>query len=281
MARPNATQREQLVCRERESATVLVMHGTVDRPVPFTFIHRNLLDQAAFAAHLASREMRYVDLVDALNGEGCALTIDDATHASADAALLARRFGHAVTIFVNPFNVVSQTPYTFSVLNALLDAASLRIGRGKLSFRRYLRLRRNIKRRLLKVPSEEGRLALLDKIAGRLGVSSLTVTREGSSIDISTLDTLARAGVRIGNHSWTHVNLACLSREGAQREIQRGREWIEARYEATSAFAVPFGDLLPPFDISDTTWLLNNSSLFSGFVGNQVLNRRTLRLAGE
>ena len=53
---------------------------------------------------------------------GDVLTVDDATCAGADACLTARRLGHEVMFFVNPFQIASGQPYFFSLLDAIIDA---------------------------------------------------------------------------------------------------------------------------------------------------------------
>ena len=82
------------------------IHGiapVVDRE---RFLHRNLLPAAALEAYLAGAAP-FVTIAEALAGRGNALTIDDATRAGADAALMARAAGHEVTLFVNPGQVES------------------------------------------------------------------------------------------------------------------------------------------------------------------------------
>ena len=100
---------------------VLVMHGVVPSVDSQRFAFRNLFEVAAFEDWLRAAPP-CVSLDRAIAGRGTALTIDDATKAGADAALLARRLGHQVSLFVNPAQVLSGEPYTFVVLNALMDA---------------------------------------------------------------------------------------------------------------------------------------------------------------
>src|SRR5215208_1735542 len=99
---------------------ILAMHGVVEGMSTARFCHRNLLDRSEFVHHLTERPP-YLSIAAALAGEGRAITIDDATFAAADAALLAREFGHSVMIFINPYNVLTGTVYFFGILNVLLD----------------------------------------------------------------------------------------------------------------------------------------------------------------
>jgi hypothetical protein len=162
------------------SAGVFVAHGVVACKQRSLFVHRNLEDEALYAASLR-RARPFVCLRRALRGDGHALTIDDGTQAAGRAALIARDLGHAVTLFVNPWNVLNETAYYFSVLNALLDATtttSIRVGSleyAATTFAERHALRRLIKEQLCSERTEDGRARVLNEWRERLAVSDVTV----------------------------------------------------------------------------------------------------------
>jgi peptidoglycan/xylan/chitin deacetylase (PgdA/CDA1 family) len=56
------------------------------------------------------------------------------------------------------------------------------------------------------------------------------------------LRALARAGVTIGSHAWSHRSLGRLPRDEARAEVERSRRELERRLEqSVTAFAYPFG----------------------------------------
>src|SRR5688572_10557560 len=99
---------------------VFTLHGVAPDVNSRRSIYRNIADEAALSSILSSRP-QFVPLTAAVAGEGDALTVDDATRCSADAALLARRYGHAVTLFVNPDHVDPPRPHSFHLLSVLMD----------------------------------------------------------------------------------------------------------------------------------------------------------------
>ena len=99
---------------------IYALHGVIDRVDGKLFSHRNMTPADRVRARLDTGQ-KMVPLADALAGKGDALTIDDATVASAQAALLARQLGHAVTLFVNPWQVADGRAYAFAALHWLLD----------------------------------------------------------------------------------------------------------------------------------------------------------------
>src|SRR3954469_14208252 len=95
---------------------VLAIHGvttTIDRS---GFSGRNLLSGAQLH-HFLAASPRFGPLSQALRGGGHALTIDDSMVAARDAAVMARKHGHDVTLFVNPGQIESGAPYAFVALN--------------------------------------------------------------------------------------------------------------------------------------------------------------------
>jgi peptidoglycan/xylan/chitin deacetylase (PgdA/CDA1 family) len=52
---------------------------------------------------------------------------------------------------------------------------------------------------------------------------------------------LARSGVDLGAHTWSHANLARLAPEDLQAELQRPLEWLRQRQVRSSMLAYPYG----------------------------------------
>src|SRR5437016_674086 len=100
---------------------VYALHGSAPAASPDLFVYRNICDRERLSRWLSALPP-LVPLCDALAGRGSALTIDDATYAAADSALLARELGHEATLFVNPSNIAERTNYSWLVINALLDS---------------------------------------------------------------------------------------------------------------------------------------------------------------
>ncbi|MGP8231674.1 MAG: hypothetical protein ACLQL2_03285 [Methylovirgula sp.] len=74
-------------------SNIYALHGVIDHVDTKLFSHRNMTAAGRVQAWLDTQH-KLVPLADALAGKGDALTIDDATVASAQAAMLARQRGH-------------------------------------------------------------------------------------------------------------------------------------------------------------------------------------------
>src|SRR5262245_51689881 len=224
-------------------------HGAVAAASPALFAHRNLLDLGGLETFLRRRARPYVPLAACLRGEGDAFTLDDSTRAAADAARLARRLGHAVTLFINGWNIQHATPYFFSRLNVALDNASVPLVRfrgahhdlqgpgGKERFRAL------VKSRLARLGAEQDRQDLVSEVARRLGVEDLLVPDHLRPLTLAELKQLAAEGVDIQNHGWTHVQAGALPLPAHAADIRAGREWLRMHVGSEAdAFAVPNGD---------------------------------------
>ncbi|HVU39307.1 MAG TPA: polysaccharide deacetylase family protein [Opitutales bacterium] len=270
------------------SASVFTMHGVVAGLEPDTCAHRGLFEPAQFVKHLRSRKTPYVELAAALRGEGDALTIDDATFTACDAAALAREHGHHVTLFINPGNVAAGETYFFVLLNLVLDRTTLpRLTLGGRDFplrttAERRELREYFKRRLLTLAGEADRRELVHAAARQLGVADLSVPRPLQTVGVDVLRELGRRQVNIANHGWTHGSVGALPADHIKQEIIRGREWINRELgQPALAYAVPFGQALPPFSANAKIyeiWLTSHELLHDGFIGPHVFNRTTLRL---
>jgi hypothetical protein len=263
---------------------VFTLHGVAPRVQPRRSIYRNISDEATLTAILAAREP-FVPLADALAGRGDALTVDDATRTAADAALLARRFGHAVTLFVNPSQVDPPVPYSFLLLSALLDG--LRGHRVMLegesfptrSFRQRDVLRALLKEKLRDTPTEAERTSLIRALASEWRVGMLEIPRFLETLEVADLQRLLDAGVEIQNHGWSHTCHIRLDPSESAREIARGREWLSERLGIEArAFAVPYGDAMPHEStrLACDVWLTVDDRHPGGPIAPGVFNRDTL-----
>lgn len=271
--------------------TIFVGHGVVSGADAKLFNHRNLLDREAFLHHLRTRTDSYVSLDLAISGAGDAITFDDSTNASADAALLSRQLGHDVTLFVNGSNIVTTSVYWFCRLNAVLDATSADAvpfrgmpydfgdHAGKSVFRNA------IKRIAVALPTDEARVTLVDEVAHALSVHSYDVPKYSRTITVESLRQLVEAGVRIENHGWTHSQFLNVATDRLLLDLTQNRDWLIETIDCdTVHYAVPYGEGLPPDDLPRSeyrTWFLADSRYLDGTIGRQLVNRATLRVAGE
>lgn len=261
------------------------IHGIVPNSKPHLFVHRNLLDADLFCAYLKARSTRYVPLEKALEGEGEALTIDDSIAAASTAASVARRYGHAVTLFINGYNIETGRPYFFSRLNGALDSRTVETVKFE-ETTYHLRdldtvekFRCAVKQRLAVMGDEEQRQDFVTEIAALLQASESEVPPYLLPISQTEVVELANLGVDLQNHSWTHTRVGGLPPDQLAEDIRRGRQWIqrvcgsEAQY-----FAIPNGDGLPPFSESPDykEWFLLTESKPEGRIRPGLVNRRTL-----
>lgn len=262
---------------------ILAIHGVATHIDPRRFSFRNLTGADALGTFLSSTP-RLVSLPEALAGRGDALTIDDATRAGGDAALLARKHGHAVTLFVNPGQVESGAPYAFLALNALLDGLDdqRREFEGRMfatstGAHRQL-LRRAIKTKVREIADEQARLDLVNRLAAGWGITHLEVPPHFSTLRKRDLMALRDAGVDLQNHGWSHTDHSILSVEASRREVSEGRGWLqrELALDATY-FAVPFGDVLPLPNASTgcEIWFTVTNAIPPGRHAPNVFNRET------
>lgn len=274
------------VAQGKAPGRVWAMHGVIEEVDRQRFAHRNLLETEAVRQHLRSRSA-YVSLADALAGNGDALTIDDATCAGADAALLARQHGHAVTLFVNPGQVESREPYHFLVLNTALDALSDE--RCTFEGTTYptattaerQALRRTIKSRLATIKEERGRLEFVRALGREWGVHDLRVPAHFETLSRDDLIELCSAGVDLQNHGWSHSHHPNLTPSESLREIHEGRRWLERELNLQAPyFAVPFGDALPHGPTSEAcdVWFSVDHRMPRGAYPPNVFNREELAI---
>jgi hypothetical protein len=244
-----------------------------------------LVDADRFVNHLRNRKHVYVPLEACLRGEGDALTIDDSTVAAMQAVQLARAHGHAVSLFLNGYNISARVPYFFSRLSAALDAATaeavayegdqhdLRTPAAKRRFRAL------VKRRLVQLGSDQDRQGFVSEIARLLGIKDIVVPPWLQPMTSEDVKELAADGVDIQNHGWTHVLVGALAPDDYAANIRQGREWLRDVCGAKAdLFAVPNGDALPLWQGSPhySAWLMLDGKRPPGQLGPGLFNRRTL-----
>jgi len=282
-----AMRAAKIPLRRTPKIEIFGMHGVTDHVRRDRFQHRNLLEAEQFCAFLRSGE-KFVPLADALEGYGRALTIDDATMASARAAKLARQCGHPVTLFVNPWHIEVRQPYWFSRLNALLDRVETRKfsrdGRdfNLTSYDGKSELRTHIKVLMRRHIIPEQNIALIDELEEQLGVEGNEIPHHDHCLSMDDLRDLHGAGVDIQNHSWTHLDPLAGSLTQFTNQFHKARSWLKDRLAVEAGFfASPFGEFLPHPDFlrdNDTVCLLLHNDILPGNVGDRIINRIELRV---
>jgi hypothetical protein len=267
-------------------------HGVVQDSDAELFVHRNLLDRDAFATHLRDRPEPYAGLADAFAGRGEALTLDDATVAAAEGATMARDAGHPVTLFINPEQVLHGTPYHFAALNAVFD--SMRYDSLEVEGRSWptqtaaqkRRVRRHLQSWVAAAATAEGRTRRVGRIAEAAGIKEVEMPPHLRTLTVDELRRLAANGVALGNHGWAHGNYFALRPQEVIEQLRRARAWLQdelgAEASDAAAFAVPYGELLPPAALPPdecSMWLLNTDRFRHGPMRGRTFNRPTLRLS--
>lgn len=237
---------------------IYVTHGAVPNYSSELLTHKNMLPTPVFADFLSQRLPRFVSLEDTLYGTGDALTLDDATEAAAAAARLARNYDHAVTLFINPYQVERREFYHFAILNSALDETpkaeitfrGAKYSLLKVSGRRLVR--RAFKTEVCRAGCEQERDSLVREYLDLLGVGRPQVPDHLRTLTREQLAELAAIGVTIENHGWSHRFLSCLTRTQAIDEILLGRRWLHDHLGVNAKyFAVPYGEV----DVSTIPWL--------------------------
>jgi hypothetical protein len=265
---------------------IYTMHGVVPSPSLNCLTDLWMTETQTFV-RLLSRRQAFVDLEEALQDQGDALTIDDATYAAYDAALLARSCGHEVTLFINSDNVQDSAPYYLHVLSAVLehacpaqlavlcyDCIGAEVPADKTKLRAYF------KHRLTRLPDDTARLAVLTALRDDMEMGDVPLPRHLHTLSSEQLQHLVAAGVRLENHGASHAHFSIFDNSLVRSEIERCKLWLNTKLSVNSGFfAVPFGDVLPRIDLSDDItkcWFMLAANLHAGFVGPKIFNRAEL-----
>lgn len=265
---------------------IYVGHGVLEAADKPRFLDRYMLDRSSFAAHLEERRSLYIQIESAVCGNGDALTVDDATVAGADMAMLARELGHEVTLFVNPGQIATADTYWFHRLTLLVDGLGSRVpfDDGEFdcaSIAGKVRLRRALKRRLLSIPGESERIRAIAEIGTCLGAQPTGLPEHLRTLTLPELEALRSAGVRLANHGWHHPHYDSLGHDERLDQIRQGREWLNDFHSGSGdgVFACPFGDHDPDDDLLTLAglWLSANARTPPG-LRKGVYNRQEIRL---
>ncbi|MFY0629469.1 MAG: polysaccharide deacetylase family protein [Flavobacteriaceae bacterium] len=267
---------------------VYCTHGIVRNFDNSVFIHKNMLDWDATENYLKTREKPFQSLELAISGKAEALTIDDNTQAAYDLAALAIRYGHEVTLFINPHNLVHRQGYSFVLLNLLIDSLpeSIIEFNGKdfdcTSYIGKKRLRFQLKKVLKNPKNEQERTESIIALAKHWKLDLGSVPHHLNTLSINQIKELLEMGVRIENHGWDHVSINDWDREHVEHFINDSQKWLlENLGIKSSFFAVPFGEVQPishDLNVSCKHWFLEDSTIKLGSIDASVYNRKSLHI---
>jgi hypothetical protein len=234
------------------SVLVHTFHGVLADWNGARLVDRLYVPRDAFLSRLEKSSTKYVKVQNCGPSER-ALTVDDSTIAGAEACMIARRFGHEVTLFLNPHQIISQTPYFFTILNLAIDSIVSRARRSDpsvtLGSARLRELRREARSRLMQLSGASLDAELLRFLAN-WKIEMPEVHREHRPIDMAMLARLVSAGVQIGNHGWSHTDIGCFTEAGLWNDILRAQQWLRtATGQPVELYAVPFGLATPPENV--------------------------------
>lgn len=226
------------------------IHGTVKNWNYYSECHRLYVNENRFIQYLETLPYKYsrLDSVD----KTPAMTIDDSTKAGAEACIIARDMGHNVTLFINPWQIISQTLYPINLLDFAIDQrkkSKIHINDKyfDLSNRNTRRIFRNLIKESLKVLRTE---AAINKVATIFEMLNASMTQFPDFIKPITIDELLllkKLNVNIENHGWSHLDISSLNLEELNDDIVRSQRWIFDQLEVKSLlYAVPFGKIMLP-----------------------------------
>lgn len=262
---------------------IYVTHGVLEDRDPQRISHALMLSRLAFAKHLQTRPTKYVSIKEAAAGLGDALTVDDATRAGFEQVVMARRFGHAVTWFLNGENVDKASPYFPFLLSWMVDETSERDcffdrqvwALDTLAQRKALRLR--LKCMYMRFSSAEQVQQLIHELSDRLGLPDLGGDPELRTAHRWEVEEAARYGVELDNHGWSHLNPRALPLDQCLEEIARNDSWIGTIQPGEcGVYAPPYGGCVSLPEEACSLMLLADRTRPSMHVGPRLLNRRHL-----
>lgn len=258
---------------------VYTMHGISKQKEKSPFLMRNILDYNWVEYFFKSKKHKFSDLDSAINkNQGDVLTVDDGTYASYLTATTAKKNGHMVTIFVNPYNIKYNKPYHFNVLNTCLAITKLeqvkykeRIFQIK-TYEEKLAIRTIIKRdlRLLTLENEEN---AIKKLYDTFELKNQQIPEFLQTITNNEIIEMANMGIRIENHCWTHLlpqNLKVIN-----DHYTKSTDWfVKILDKIPQHIAIPFGQTLPIINEDNyKTFYLADSRLNPGYIGKKIYNR--------
>jgi len=263
---------------------IYVTHGIIASYRSERISHALCLPASRAQLHLQLRRKKYVPLAQAIAGGGDALTVDDATYAGLEMALLARRYGHAVSWFVNGSHVENRNEYFPFQISAMLDDTratecgfdgqtwSLKTTADRRT------LRAIIKHRYMQMRSLGEITQLIDKLADSVRCDSKDAESSLRTVGTAHLAQAVLAGVDLQNHGWSHLNPQVLSEEERAAEVMRNDEYLsQFRRTVTQVCAPPFGHCVMPVP-PEYFVVLANRGLSPSYREGNTLNRTDLVL---
>jgi Polysaccharide deacetylase len=263
---------------------IITMHGIASHHEGNKQIYRSYAPAPAFKKYLAERSRPFQMWED--NGANTAvLTVDDATRAGEAACLMARAAGHEVYLFINPYQVMYQQPYWFSMFNIVLDKRTVEkvILYGKpyqlTTFNDVNAFRKVVKKTIcLQSPAEA--MAMVKEMAQLLkagAINDADLPAHARTLTIKQLRALRQAGVHIESHGWDHTDINAFSAEQLLRDIEDSAAWIRTELGVSpSLYAIPFGDTDLPPSVKDKIgihYFLANPDLAQGRLHDNAWNR--------
>jgi Polysaccharide deacetylase len=232
-----------------------------------------------FTASIERSVKKYVG-VQGCGPDDTALTVDDSTIAGAEACLIARQFGHEVTLFLNPHQIITQTPYFFTILNLAIDSLAKRARRSDPNFSlrspRLRDLRSQMRNRLMRL-SGAALESELHQFLSAWDLEMPNVPQEHRPLDMAMLARLVAAGVQIGNHGWSHADIGSFAEGDLWDDISQAQQWLrDATGQQVDHYAVPFGLATPPDTVLrrlDGLCLLADAGRPLGKLASGVVNR--------
>jgi len=224
---------------------IFILHGSAQDWDGARQAMRHYVPEQSLRRYLAERPEPFVDPDEGVHGD--ILTVDDSTRGGARTCLIARELGHAVTLFLNPSQIISGADYWFSRFDALVDARKVTTGEFNgvtynLQLRQELRDFRFAARAHLVVSTECAAHRLLDDIEVLLEAEGAEVSDHARSIGPDDVAELQKAGVRIGSHGWDHQCISSLSPDEQLAQLVETRNWLhDITGREPRDYAVPFG----------------------------------------
>lgn len=227
------------------SGRIFILHGSAEDWDSARQVMRHYVPEHSLRRYLTERPEPFVDPDEGVDGD--ILTVDDSTRGGARTCLIARELGHAVTLFLNPSQIISGRDYWFSRFDTLVDARQVTTAEFdgttyNLQSRQELRNFRFAARAHLLVSTEGAAHRLLDDIEVLLEAKGAEVSDHARSIGPDQVSELQKAGVRIGSHGWDHQCISSLSGDEQLAQLIDTRDWLrETTRREPRDYAVPFG----------------------------------------
>lgn len=258
---------------------IFVTHGAISSYSSERMSHALCLPTSRAALCLQLRRKKFVSVAEAFVGMGDALTIDDATYAGLELALLARRYGHAVSWFVNGSHVENRIEYFPFQISSMLDNTrdgkyrfdgetwSLETAIDRRAFRKH------IKCLYMRMKKQDEVTDLLERLADSLHTHAKSPERPLRTVGKADLARAVLAGVDLQNHGWSHLNPQTLSEEERAREVKQNDEYLaQFRRDIRPLFAPAFGQQVI-LSARAHFVLLANRSLPPDYKAGNVINR--------